>query len=244
MGRRPNQLILEFFERGPKLEDASNRYQHTCKSCGEKFPKGRIDSLTNHLVKKCPALPLRDRQRALLQIHELPDLPALSQPAAGPLQAGQTMNLPFTPSKQGLSALETLAEVSRQHLNLSGKRVPPKQRRTPPTQQHQQHQHQQQQHQQQQHQQQVHQQQQQQQAHIGGMQENQGLFEEYLVHDDRPETDTGALSQSLASLPSIYQFNGPLHHSPPVSPHMGAGSMAQIVPSLVMAASAANDLLH
>lgn len=36
MGRRPNQLILEFFERGPKLEDASNRYQHTCKSCGEK----------------------------------------------------------------------------------------------------------------------------------------------------------------------------------------------------------------
>jgi hypothetical protein len=36
MGRRPNQLILEYFERGPKLEDASNRYQHTCKSCGEK----------------------------------------------------------------------------------------------------------------------------------------------------------------------------------------------------------------
>lgn len=36
MGRKPNQLILEFFERGPKLDDASNRYQHTCKSCGEK----------------------------------------------------------------------------------------------------------------------------------------------------------------------------------------------------------------
>ena len=36
MGRRPNQLILEYFERGPNLEDASNRYQHTCKSCGEK----------------------------------------------------------------------------------------------------------------------------------------------------------------------------------------------------------------
>jgi hypothetical protein len=39
MGRRPNQLILEYFERGPKLEDASNRYQHTCKSCGEKVRK-------------------------------------------------------------------------------------------------------------------------------------------------------------------------------------------------------------
>ena len=32
MGRKPNQLILEFFERGQKLEDASNRYQHTCSS--------------------------------------------------------------------------------------------------------------------------------------------------------------------------------------------------------------------
>src|SRR5438046_10394946 len=72
MGRKPNQLILEFFERGQKLEDASNRYQHTCKACGEKFPKGRIDSLTTHLVKKCPAIALRDRQRALLQLHELP----------------------------------------------------------------------------------------------------------------------------------------------------------------------------
>lgn len=36
MGRKPNQLVLEFFERGAKLEDSSNRYQHTCKSCGEK----------------------------------------------------------------------------------------------------------------------------------------------------------------------------------------------------------------
>lgn len=35
MGRRPNQLVLEFFHRGPKLQDASNRYEHTCKRCGE-----------------------------------------------------------------------------------------------------------------------------------------------------------------------------------------------------------------
>jgi hypothetical protein len=49
MGRKPNQLILEFFERGPKLEDASNRYQHTCKSCGEKVP--------------CPANPQRPAAR-------------------------------------------------------------------------------------------------------------------------------------------------------------------------------------
>ena len=247
MGRRPNQLILEFFERGPKLEDASNRYQHTCKSCGEKvslplsgrlwerekkvkaerrltraqFPKGRIDSLTNHLVKKCPALPLRDRQRALLQFHELPDLPDLSMSTSGPMQMqnGQTMNLPFAPSKQGLSALETLAEVSRQHLDLSGKRVPAQQRRSPPPQH----------------------------------QYNGGGLDEFLV-DDRPELDSSALSQSMdmsnaPALPSIYQFNGPLHHSPTGSPHMSsmpltsAGSMAQMVPSLVMAASAANELM-
>lgn len=35
MGRRPNQLVLEFFQRGQKLPDASNRYEHSCKRCGE-----------------------------------------------------------------------------------------------------------------------------------------------------------------------------------------------------------------
>jgi hypothetical protein len=35
MGRKPNQLVLEFFHRGRKLEDASNRYEHTCKRCGD-----------------------------------------------------------------------------------------------------------------------------------------------------------------------------------------------------------------
>lgn len=154
------------------------------------------------------------------------------------------MNLPFTPSKQGLSALETLAEVSRQHLNLSGKRVPPRQRKEAPVQQ--QHPH---------HQSQQHAQQHQHQAHVGSFQDHsQGLFEEYLVHDDRPDTDLSALSQGLdmqhaPALPSIYQFNSSLHHSPTGSPHMGdmplssSGSMAQMVPSLVMAASQANDLL-
>lgn len=32
MGRRPNALILQYFERGPKLQDQSNRYPHTCKA--------------------------------------------------------------------------------------------------------------------------------------------------------------------------------------------------------------------
>ncbi|KAH7095497.1 hypothetical protein FB567DRAFT_586813 [Paraphoma chrysanthemicola] len=207
MGRRPNQLILEYFERGPKLEDASNRYQHTCKS------------LTNHLVKKCPALPLRDRQRALLQFHELPmpDNMAQTSTANTQMQSGPQMSLPFAPSKQ-LSALETLAEVSRQHLDLSGQRMPDKQTS---------------------------------QAHNNVS--HAGLLEEFLIDDRTDGAELGnmqAMDMSNApAMPAMYQFNGPLHHSPNGSPHMGnmplsgPGSMAQMVPSLVMAASAANDLM-
>ena len=127
MGRKPNQLILEFFERGQKLEDASNRYQHTCKACREKFPKGRIDSLTTHLFKKCPSIPLKDRQRAFLQINDLPDGESseaiansiLNNEAArratvgkGAIGKGQTVDLPI--GTRNWTALETLAEVSRQ----------------------------------------------------------------------------------------------------------------------------------
>ncbi|KAG9186704.1 hypothetical protein G6011_09812 [Alternaria panax] len=237
MGRRPNQLILEYFERGPKLEDASNRYQHTCKSCGEKFPKGRIDSLTNHLVKKCPALPLQDRQRALLQMHELPLPDNMAQtantnaPGPSQMQHGQKMKLPFAPSKQ-LSALETLAEVSRQHLDLSGKRMAEKQ----PSQAQGNHNHNH--------------------NHSHNNSANHvGLLDEFLIQDDRPDgSDMGGLSHGMdmshaPAMPSMYQFNGPLHHSPTASPHMGhmplssSGSMSHMVPSLVMAASAANDLM-
>ncbi|KAI9786506.1 MAG: hypothetical protein M1835_003048 [Candelina submexicana] len=128
MGRKPNQLILEFFERGPKLEDNSNRYQHTCKACGEKFPKGRIDSLTNHLTKKCPAIAMRDRQRAALHLHELPDF-VESEPVSGRdngvdlVKKGQTLELPYANRK--LTALETLAEVSRQHVHLATRSLIP-----------------------------------------------------------------------------------------------------------------------
>ncbi|KAJ5691215.1 hypothetical protein N7488_011950 [Penicillium malachiteum] len=115
MGRKPNQLILEFFNRGAKLEDSSNRYQHTCKACGEKFPKGRIDSLTNHLVKKCQAIPLRDRQRVLLRLHELPDLTegdANKDPNA-PGSKGKGDSFP-NPNRPNFDGLNVLAEASRQ----------------------------------------------------------------------------------------------------------------------------------
>ncbi|KAI0882766.1 uncharacterized protein GGS22DRAFT_40400 [Annulohypoxylon maeteangense] len=71
MGRRPNQVIVQFFERGPKLNDNSNRYHHRCKACGEDFPKGRSDSLTAHLLKKCPAISQADRVNVCLTLNGL-----------------------------------------------------------------------------------------------------------------------------------------------------------------------------
>jgi hypothetical protein len=111
MGRKPNPLILEYFERGPKLADNSNRYPHRCKLCGENFPKGRIDSLTTHLTRKCVAISEADRFNACLALN-------------GFNHAGQRMNKnhaqPNGPSvdlpivQRDWTALETLAEVSRQ----------------------------------------------------------------------------------------------------------------------------------
>jgi hypothetical protein len=143
--------------------------------------------------------------------------------ANGPTQVqnGPTMNLPYAPSKQ-LSALETLAEVSRQHLDLSGQRMPEKQQ----------------------------QQQQQTNNHVS----HAGLLDEFLIDDRSDGADLGSMSQAMdmsnaPAMSTMYQFNGPLHHSPTTSPHMGhmplssSASMTQMVPSLVMAASAANDLM-
>ncbi|KAF2496347.1 hypothetical protein BU16DRAFT_509318 [Lophium mytilinum] len=222
MGRKPNPLILEFFNRGAKLEDASNRYQHTCKACGENFPKGRIDSLTNHLVKKCPAITMRDRRRAILQFHELPDDGNMAPTTTSPNQhqGGQTMNLPFAPKQGAMSALETLAEVSRQRLDMTGTRTPDKGRRQSSP------------------------------RAVGTQTGN--YMDEFIVQDDRPEEAGGMVERNDTSaappLPSIYQY-GSLH-SPSGSPHIGglptphtSGSLAaHLVPSLVITASAANEL--
>jgi hypothetical protein len=115
MGRKPNPLILEYFVRGPKLNDNSNRYPHTCKQCGENFPKGRIDSLTTHITKKCPAISDSDRMRACLELHGIAHARATaerSQANGDARNNGQQALLSSLP--QGWSALETLAEASRQ----------------------------------------------------------------------------------------------------------------------------------
>lgn len=118
MGRKPNPLIVEFFERGSKIGDASNRYEHTCKKCGEQFPKGRIDSLTAHLTKKCVALSTTERTKLVLRLHDLadPSVDSNMEPAADGTKAakGGSVNRPFTPNRQhNFNALNVLAEASR-----------------------------------------------------------------------------------------------------------------------------------
>ncbi|KAH8681159.1 hypothetical protein BX600DRAFT_504891 [Xylariales sp. PMI_506] len=129
MGRKPNPLILTYFERGPKLNDNSNRYPHRCKACGEDFPKGRIDSLTNHLTKKCPAISEAERINACLTLHGISGNNARrSQNVAAGVNANINGAVSAAPpvtdaaalAQNNWTALETLAEVSRQ-IDLSEK---------------------------------------------------------------------------------------------------------------------------
>lgn len=114
MGRKPNPLILEYFVRGPKLNDNSNRYPHTCKQCGENFPKGRIDSLTTHITKKCPAISDSDRMRACLELHGITARAAVERQPLGGVSVNGQPPAQLAPPQGGWSALETLAEASRQ----------------------------------------------------------------------------------------------------------------------------------
>lgn len=89
-------------------------------------------------------------------------------------------------------------------------------------------------------------------THNGGSQAE--LLDQFLIHDDRPEAhDLAALSHSMdgsnpPALPSIYQYHDALQHSPTNSPHLSnlplpnSASLNQMVPNLVMTASAANEL--
>ena len=115
MGRKPNPLILEYFVRGPKLNDNSNRYPHTCKQCGENFPKGRIDSLTAHITRKCPAITESDRMRACLELHGISNArTAAERSNHHEARTNGAHESAISSLPQGWSALETLAEASRQ----------------------------------------------------------------------------------------------------------------------------------
>lgn len=44
MARRPNQVVLQFFHRGKRCGDKSDRYKQTCKARGEILPKGGVET--------------------------------------------------------------------------------------------------------------------------------------------------------------------------------------------------------
>ncbi|KAI9728638.1 MAG: hypothetical protein M1828_002744 [Chrysothrix sp. TS-e1954] len=115
MGRKPNPVISEYYERGEKIDDKSNRYHHTCKSCGEQFPRGRIDSLNIHLLQKCPAIPFDERQQVIQRMSEIPNQRGIPNPLATAMKIYGT-EVPAPLRQVSSSALETLAEVSRQRL--------------------------------------------------------------------------------------------------------------------------------
>ncbi|KAK8010751.1 hypothetical protein PG990_009716 [Apiospora arundinis] len=120
MGRKPNPVILSYFERGEKLKDNSNRYAHTCVKCGEHFAKGRIDSLTNHLTKNCPAISEAERINACLALHGIHGNSAAARNnRANNAQNNAAANA-LALRQDNWTALETLAEVSRQ-IDLSEK---------------------------------------------------------------------------------------------------------------------------
>ncbi|TAQ90238.1 hypothetical protein B7494_g1409 [Chlorociboria aeruginascens] len=113
MGRKQNAN----FTRGAKLNDSSNRYEHTCKSCAEKFPKGRNDSLLNHLIHKCPSMSQANRQQIMLAYKTLS---ADANDGGTPGQHGEvqlngpTVALPINAGAGSWTALHALAEASRQ----------------------------------------------------------------------------------------------------------------------------------
>ncbi|KAK5401781.1 hypothetical protein LTR06_010888 [Exophiala xenobiotica] len=107
MGRKSNPLILDYFERGAKIGDASNRYEHTCRRCGEYFPKGRMENLTAHLTKKCTVLTKKERVQIILRINDL-----VVDDAEIHIFPNPPLSTPNPPIQQ--NGLEVLAEASRQ----------------------------------------------------------------------------------------------------------------------------------
>lgn len=69
-------------------------------------------------MRKCPAISVRDRQQALLKLNDLPELPDGGRNRSGAQADGRNVELPV--GNRNWTALETLAEVSRQ-IDLSEK---------------------------------------------------------------------------------------------------------------------------
>ena len=135
MGRKPDALILAYFDRGEKIPDQSNRYSYSCKACGAHFPKGRTNHLVDHLTgnsSKCPAITPSDsaqimaiqatrsaekaRKEALKPPTDEPLSPlgnGLSANGLSPIESTGQRALPLG-QRRSLTGLEALAEASRQ----------------------------------------------------------------------------------------------------------------------------------
>lgn len=123
MGRRPNQRVLEYFDRGARLEDHSNRYEHTCKACGQPFPKGRIETLIAHIERRCPCITRHNGvpEPSPVAIPASPTIhanryhqDALKNPN-GLAPEGKQLVLPVSSRRSGLEALVEAANRQLEH---------------------------------------------------------------------------------------------------------------------------------
>lgn len=122
MGRKPNPLILEFFNRGAKLDDSSNRYKYDCKLCGSHFPRGRSNHLVSHLLTDCKFISAEDRIKVSQHINStnvgtISDAKNITNVVSHAHPTPSQRNLATSSStrgESGLTGLEALAEASRQ----------------------------------------------------------------------------------------------------------------------------------
>ena len=115
MGRKVNPLISEHFDRGAKLNDNSNRYQHTCKACGEHFAKGRFEVLIAHILKKCPSIGAGRKKQLVLRHHDLeaPARGSLQETGRSPSQYADNLKTLANGASSSYNGLSVLAEASQ-----------------------------------------------------------------------------------------------------------------------------------
>lgn len=63
MGRHQNAVVRDFFLRGQKLDDSSNRYHHDCKKCGE-----HVSCMAHRCLQKTRSWSGVDAQRSLRRV--------------------------------------------------------------------------------------------------------------------------------------------------------------------------------
>ena len=104
MGRKPNAVVLAYFDRGERCDDTSNRYKYTCRVCAEHFEKGRLETLIAHITGICPGLTPAQRDQ-IFQLNSDPNGHRLL------IEAHVAHERALS---SGLTGLEALAEASRQ----------------------------------------------------------------------------------------------------------------------------------